>query len=432
MEMEVDREPCPNPMPPAGEVAITAGNATSSPPQPPQPSPSPVSTSGSDDALLTLPISQPNGTTVGTRRSKRARSVPTGEAVGSAASARRKRHGSREPRAGAMPAAAVAASPGERNVRRVGRRVKREETGNEGVVEGEEAAWKVRRRKSATAMAEASKRLVVVAKREKDSSLALVPHRPTNCAYVGANNEGQNGWKVISEMVADLVMWKHVDRSAFWFGSGSMLFISSSFSRGMNFSPISVCCHFGVVILGLAFFTDSVFQRQRAPVRQFQLADEDVLHAAQAVLPIANTLISMTQLVFSGEPSTTLKVLPLLLFGAKFGHLLTIQRLLATGFFSCFTLPKLYSCYSSQVHIKGKCFKDQILNAWKSCPRKKLVMTVAVTTFWNLISLKTRIVAAFFCMVTLRYYYQYFKMNSSSQLEMHASVGEEESVVIED
>ncbi|CAL5042743.1 unnamed protein product [Urochloa decumbens] len=181
MEMEVDREPCPNPMPPAGEVAITAGNATSSPPQPPQPSPSPVSTSGSDDALLTLPISQPNGTTVGTRRSKRARSVPTGEAVGSAASARRKRHGSREPRAGAMPAAAVAASPEERNVRRVGRRVKREETGNE----GEEAAWKVRRRKSATATADASKRLVVVAKREKDSSLALVPHRPTNCAYVG-------------------------------------------------------------------------------------------------------------------------------------------------------------------------------------------------------------------------------------------------------
>ncbi|CAN6178094.1 unnamed protein product [Urochloa humidicola] len=135
----------------------------------------------------------------------------------------------------------------------------------------------------------------------------------------------------------------------------------------------------------------------------------------------------MTQLVFSGEPSTTLKVLPLLLFGAKFGHLLIIQRLLATGFLSCFTLPKLYSCYSSQVHTK-----DQIINAWKSCPRKKLVMTVAVTTFWNLISLKTLIVAAFFCMVTLRYYYQYFKVNNSSLLEMRASPCEEESMVIED
>ncbi|CAN6207702.1 unnamed protein product [Urochloa humidicola] len=436
MEMEVDadsiREPCPNPMPPAGGVAITAGNATSSPPQLPQSAPSLVSTSGSDDALLTLPISQPSGTTVGARRSKRARSVPTGEAAGPASSPRRKRRGSRDPRAGAMPAAAVAASPGMNNVRRVGRRAKREETGNGRAVEGEEAARKIRRRKSAAATAKASKRVVVVAKREKDSSLALVPHRAANCTYAGTNNEGQSGWKGLSEMVADLVMWKHVAKSAFWFGSGSMLFISSSFSRGMNFSPISACCHFGVVILGLAFFKDSVFRRQREPVRQFQLTEEDVLRAAQAVLPVANALISMTQLVFSGEPSTTLKVLPLLLFGAKFGHLLTIQRLLATGFFGSFTLPKLYSRYSSQIHTKGKRFKDQILNAWKSCPHKKFIMTVAVTTFWNLISVKTRIVAAFFCMVTLRYYYQYFKMNNSSQLEMHASVGEEEPVVIED
>uniref|UniRef100_K3Y1S5 Uncharacterized protein n=1 Tax=Setaria italica TaxID=4555 RepID=K3Y1S5_SETIT len=169
----------------------------------------------------------------------------------------------------------------------------------------------------------------------------------------GSNNEGQNGLKGLSEMVADLVI------------------------------PISVGCHFGVMILGLAFFKDSVFQRYnlREPVRQFQLTEEDVLHAVQAVLP----------------------VFPLLLFGAKFGHLLTIQRLLATGmieletrvkfsneFFCCFTLPKLYSCYSSQ-----------ILNAWRSCPRKKLVMTVAVTTFWNLISLKTHILAGMMFIVCL-------------------------------
>ncbi|CAN6221307.1 unnamed protein product [Urochloa humidicola] len=84
-----------------------------------------------------------------------------------------------------MPAVAVAASPGKKNVRRVGRRVKREETGNEVEVEGEEAAEKVQRWKSAAATAEASKRLVVVVKKEKDSSLALVPHRPTKCTYVG-------------------------------------------------------------------------------------------------------------------------------------------------------------------------------------------------------------------------------------------------------
>lgn len=91
-------------------------------------------------------------------------------------------------------------------------------------------------------------------------------------------------------MVVELVMWKSPARSAFWFGSGSMLFFSS-FSRDINFrhvqlvlyftmmfsmlhinnlafehclviySPISVLCHFGVLTLVLAFFKDSIPQR---------------------------------------------------------------------------------------------------------------------------------------------------------------------------
>ena len=42
--------------------------------------------------------------------------------------------------------------------------------------------------------------------------------------------------------------------------------------------------------------------------RSFQLTEEDVLRAFQAVLPIANVMISMAQVIFSGEPSMTLKV----------------------------------------------------------------------------------------------------------------------------
>jgi len=42
--------------------------------------------------------------------------------------------------------------------------------------------------------------------------------------------------------------------------------------------------------------------------RSFQLTEEDVLRASQAVLPIANSMISMAQVIFSGEPSMTLKV----------------------------------------------------------------------------------------------------------------------------
>jgi len=41
--------------------------------------------------------------------------------------------------------------------------------------------------------------------------------------------------------------------------------------------------------------------------RSFQLT-EDVLRASQAVLPIANSVISAAQVIFFGEPSMTLKV----------------------------------------------------------------------------------------------------------------------------
>jgi hypothetical protein len=42
--------------------------------------------------------------------------------------------------------------------------------------------------------------------------------------------------------------------------------------------------------------------------RGFQLTEEDVLRASRAVLPIANSMISTAQVIFSGEPSMTLKV----------------------------------------------------------------------------------------------------------------------------
>jgi hypothetical protein len=38
------------------------------------------------------------------------------------------------------------------------------------------------------------------------------------------------------------------------------------------------------------------------------LTEEDVLRASRAVLPIANSMISTAQVIFSGEPSMTLKV----------------------------------------------------------------------------------------------------------------------------
>ena len=94
------------------------------------------------------------------------------------------------------------------------------------------------------------------------------------------------------------------------------------------------------------------------------------------------------------------------------------------GFFTSFTVPKLYSCYSSQIHKRGvihlplvthylfslaillsirlntlwsvtsvEILRDQALEAWKSCPRKKLVAAMVVTMCWNMFSVKTRVMA---------------------------------------
>jgi hypothetical protein len=105
----------------------------------------------------------------------------------------------------------------------------------------------------------------------------------------------QSGWEGLWERTVELLMWRNVAKSALWFGCGSMFFFSCSCSREITFrhvnsdaiflppvpdfcvwplwwsrteillmicSPISALCHLGVMILGLAFFKDSVPQRQ--------------------------------------------------------------------------------------------------------------------------------------------------------------------------
>ncbi|KAJ6683372.1 hypothetical protein OIU85_007093 [Salix viminalis] len=98
----------------------------------------------------------------------------------------------------------------------------------------------------------------------------------------------------------------------------------------------------------------------------------------------------------------TLKVIPFLLLGAEYGHLLTLRRLCGIGFFICFTIPKLYACYSSQINQKVEHMKCRVLTAWGACSHKKMVAASAVTAFWNLSSVKTRIFTAFVSLVILR------------------------------
>ncbi|KAK9052565.1 hypothetical protein SSX86_029194 [Deinandra increscens subsp. villosa] len=236
-------------------------------------------------------------------------------------------------------------------------------------------------------------------KKEKSSSCPSVP------SPKGNDDDDNNGYDFdrIGLLLNDLIMWNDVAKSTLWFGFGSLCFLSSCFTTGVSFSMLSLVSQLGLLCLGISFFSNMIAQRNGTETnRELKLKEDDILRAARVVLPAVNLAISKAGKLFSGEPSMTLKMAPLLLVGYEYGHIVTFKRLCALGFFIGFTVPKLYSLYSMQICKKGEYVKVWILEAWGGCSHKKIVAASAVTAFWNLTSIRTRIFAAFMCLVIFR------------------------------
>ncbi|KAK1437990.1 hypothetical protein QVD17_03791 [Tagetes erecta] len=223
------------------------------------------------------------------------------------------------------------------------------------------------------------------------------------------NDGDDNGYDFdrIGLVLNDLIMWNDVAKSTLWFGFGSLCVISSCFTSGVSFSMLSLISQLGLLCLGVSFFSNMIAQRNGTEnKRKLKLKEDDILRGARVVLPALNLAISKAGELFSGEPSMTLKMAPLLLLGYEYGHVVTFKRLCALGFFIGFTGPKLFSLYSVQICKKGEQVKVWILEAWGGCSHKKTVAASAVTAFWNLTSIKTRIFAAFICLVVFRWHRQ--------------------------
>ncbi|XP_021894331.1 reticulon-like protein B17 isoform X2 [Carica papaya] len=252
--------------------------------------------------------------------------------------------------------------------------------------------------------------------RSKKEKLSLVVSVPSSSSSPKVDDANRGNLDEIGELIYDLVMWRDVAKSSLWFGFGCLSFLSSCFTRGINFSIFSVVSQLGLLFLGASFFSNSFCQRKSEEKRsEFKLREDDILRMARPILPATNLAISKTRDLFSGEPSTTLKVIPFLLLGAEYGHLITLWRLCAFGFFLSFTIPKLYSCYSSVVNQKVESMKKRIMETWGGCSHKKIVAASAVTAFWNLSSVKTRILTAFICIVVIRYSRQHLVPKSGEE-----------------
>ncbi|KAL9322436.1 hypothetical protein ACSQ67_010489 [Phaseolus vulgaris] len=235
-------------------------------------------------------------------------------------------------------------------------------------------------------------------KKEKPSSV------PPSASSPKSEEESGGDFDRVGQMVSDLIMWKDASKSTFWFGFGSLCLLSSCFTQGLNFSIFSAMSQFGILFLGASFFSNSICQGNMAvEKREVRLKEDDILRLAKLSLPTLNFAISKMRALFSGEPCMTLKVVPFLLLGAEYGHLITIWRLCAIGFFISFSVPKLYSCYSAQINKRAECLKLWLLDAWSACTHKKKVLASVVMAFWNLSSIKTRIFTIFILLVLFRH-----------------------------
>ncbi|OVA00336.1 Reticulon [Macleaya cordata] len=245
--------------------------------------------------------------------------------------------------------------------------------------------------------------------RSRKEKLSLVLSVPSSSLSPSIQNDDQSRLNHIGQLMYDLIMWKDVSKSSLWFGFGSLCFLSSCFARSLRFSVFSAISQLGLLFLAVSFFYNSFSQRNIDNGQlDLKLKENDILRLARVVLPVANLVIAKMRKIFSGEPSMTLKVAPLLLFGAEYGHFITLWRLCVTaGFFISFTIPKLYTCYSVQMNRQVEHLRGWVVEAWGACSHKKIVAASLATVFWNLSSLKTRIFAAFISVAILRYYRQH-------------------------
>ncbi|XP_049413368.1 reticulon-like protein B17 isoform X2 [Solanum stenotomum] len=221
----------------------------------------------------------------------------------------------------------------------------------------------------------------------------------------------------IEILLSDLVMWRDVARSSLWFGLGSLCFLSSCFAKGVTFSIFSIVSQLGLLFLVVSFFSHSIRQRDGREMKcEYQLTEDDILRMGRLILPAANLAISKTRDLFSGEPAMTLKLVPILIIGAEYGHLITVWRLCALGFFISFTAPKLYSSYSHQIYSKAKYLKYRLLETWGACSHKKMIAASVLTAFWNLTTVRTRIFTAFICLVIFRYCKQHEEVKVDEEI----------------
>ncbi|KAL7134533.1 hypothetical protein ABFS83_11G032500 [Erythranthe nasuta] len=209
----------------------------------------------------------------------------------------------------------------------------------------------------------------------------------------------------------DLVMWRDASKSAFVFGVGTFAIVSSSYTKDLNISFISVISYLGLVYLAAIFLFRSLINRgslemNNAKNKDCVVGEEEAIWAVKLLLPYLNEFLLKLRALFSGDPSTTMKLAVLLFILARCGSSITVWKMAKLGFIGVFTVPKICSTYSSQLTAYGTFWIRRFRDAWESCSHKKAVGFALFTLVWNLSSVVARIWAVFMLFVAFKYYQQ--------------------------
>ncbi|KAG6770182.1 hypothetical protein POTOM_025854 [Populus tomentosa] len=205
--------------------------------------------------------------------------------------------------------------------------------------------------------------------------------------------------------LVDLVMWRDLSRSALAFGMGTFIIISSSYSKDLNVSFISVISYLGLVYLATIFLYRSLICRGVIDIdddRSYVVGEGEAIWLLKLVLPYLNECLLKIRALFSGDPSTTMKAngsaaLCSCQVWQLHNHLedgkIGFNRRVLTNFYN-------------KTQCEGKFWIRRFRDAWDSCSHKKAVALGIFSLVWNLSSMVARIWAVFMMFVAVRYYQQ--------------------------
>ncbi|KAK4769328.1 hypothetical protein SAY86_027478 [Trapa natans] len=224
----------------------------------------------------------------------------------------------------------------------------------------------------------------------------------------------------ILQNLSDLVMWRCLPKSVIAFGLGTLIIISSSCMSVANICFISAISYLGLVCLSAIFLYRSFIWRDFIDIADTlllsELGEEEAHRLTKLALPYFNGFAGQLRAMIYGEPAITLKLAVVLFVLARCGSFITMWNMIKLGFFVAFTIPKLWSLYSTQLADQGRYWIHASKITWDSCPQKEAVAAVVLILVLGFSCNITRIWAGFMLLVFFRYYQQSLVRNDCSKI----------------